>query len=1132
MTLCIRVLGPLAIEVDGHPRRVGGVTQRTVLAVLAAAGGEVVTVDRLVDATWGPTPPSDPGHALQSQVSRIRRALGDDACTVLVHTSAGYRLELPPGSLDADVFRDRAARAQSAWEADDLVVAAAAADEAMALWRAAPYPDVRDSGALRAETNHLDEVRLGLLELRAEVALGRGEPGGAIAQLVPLVEDHPYREGFWLLLARALAASGRQHEALARLRDLRRLLQEDLGADAGPEVDRLYARILQGEAVVTGPAGSVGSVGTVPAALAATLQGRWVGRDEDIRQLVDAWREAGRVTVALVSGEAGIGKTRLAAEVARRLADQGATILYGGCTRDLAMPHEPFLEALGVSSLAELDPPNSALLADPASRRRRVAARVGDRLVENPAGTLLVLDDLHWSDAGTLEVLGSLARRPPSGRVLVLGTVRDTDVDAGHGLVELQADLRRHGPLLQLRLEGLGVHAVAELIDAGASWVRDPAARTRVATHVRGACAGNPFFVTAVIDALGRDPTARADGRLPLPDEVRDVVAARLARLAPATAPVIGMAALLEPAIDVALLAAAMGDPVDDVIRAMDDAARAGLVAEVEVGRYRFIHDITRTAVLRTQSRSRLARGHLALATELEARGGHPADVAHHLRCAGDDAVTRERAARASIAAGEAALAAVAPVDAATQFGATLDLAARLEDVRAELEGRARLGLGIAQREAGDPRFRETLLALAGHAERTGDDGLLVAAALENHRGMWSSLAAPDLERVAVLDRAIARARSDRERARLLARLAIEVVFAPDRDPAPLLERALALALGLDDDRVLAEVRFAQVTAGWGPETAAGLHAVSEELVSITRALGDPVALAHALMWHSVHLRTAGCTREARDVLAEAVALAEQLDHDLLRLFGSGYLCAQAMLEGDVAAASEAAEAVLRHGIATGQPDVGSWYVSILAVLRLAEGRLAEMLDPVLERASSEDDELAQVGPFRGVLVQALMRDGRHDEARALWAEVADALPSAPRDFIWLQTVAVLALSAEDAGDPDRAAALRAMVAPHTPQFINGGVVMWGALDHVVGLLAAASGDATAASAAFERAERLQEAAGARLWQVHTTLARARHLLRTGGDAAVAEALADEASAEAHRLGCPALADAGVALRR
>ncbi len=296
MTLRVRVLGPLEVEIDGQHRPVGGATQRTVLGLLLCSVGHVVTVDRLVNGVWGDRPPGNPQHAVQGQVSRIRRIFDGCADADVVRTTAGYRLELPDGCVDAAQLTAAAEDAEDAIAAGDLAGAGTTADAGMRLWRGPPYHDVRESPAVRAEIIRLEELRLRLLEISAEASLAAGGAAEAVPRLAALRDEHPFRERLWLLLARALAAAGRPHEALAVLRDLGTFLRDELGTDPGPDADELYARILRHENTPaarskSGSPGRAPPTSALPAPLAAVR--RALGSDA-MTSRRDSRRSGGR----------------------------------------------------------------------------------------------------------------------------------------------------------------------------------------------------------------------------------------------------------------------------------------------------------------------------------------------------------------------------------------------------------------------------------------------------------------------------------------------------------------------------------------------------------------------------------------------------------------------------------------------------------------------------------------------------------------------------------------------------------------------------------------------------------------------------------------------------------------------
>jgi predicted ATPase/DNA-binding SARP family transcriptional activator len=283
----IGVLG--AIELwgpDGKPVPLGGPRPRALLAALALNAGRPVSIDQLVDAVYGTEPPGNAQHALQSQVSRIRALLPAGS---LARHPAGYVLSVDPDDVDAHRFERLAAEGRQLLAVGDHANARKALAEALALWRG-PAPTVR-----------LDDLRLSALEDRIETDLALGQPD--VAELRQLAAENPYRERLRGQLMRALAADGRQAEALASFDDARRTLADEFGADPSAELADAHLAVLRG----------ANPVRPVPAQLTS-----FVGRDKEIRRVDEALRVARLVTI---TGPGGAGKTRLAIESARRVRD-------------------------------------------------------------------------------------------------------------------------------------------------------------------------------------------------------------------------------------------------------------------------------------------------------------------------------------------------------------------------------------------------------------------------------------------------------------------------------------------------------------------------------------------------------------------------------------------------------------------------------------------------------------------------------------------------------------------------------------------------------------------------------------------------------------------------------------------
>ncbi len=321
-----------------------------------------------------------------------------------------------------------------------------------------------------------------------------------------------------------------------------------------------------------------------PGALAFGDTIAFVGRADERARLTDAWKDASNGTrrVALVSGEPGVGKTRLAAEIARLAHDDGATVLYGRCDEDLGVPYQPFVEALRpyvatcpVDDLAEQVAPYGGdlsrlvpqlaerlpdlpepLHADAETERYRLFDAVTSFLVKTSgdAPVVLVLDDLHWAAKPTLLLLRHAMRAEWTGRLLIIGTYRDTELGRTHPLADVLADLRREGGAERIALHGLDAEEVAQFVSAAAGHDLDDEGAV-LARRIHAETEGNPFFMGQVLRHLVESGAiVERDGRwlpgadtdaLGIPEGVREVVGRRLAHLRPETNEILAAAAVV-----------------------------------------------------------------------------------------------------------------------------------------------------------------------------------------------------------------------------------------------------------------------------------------------------------------------------------------------------------------------------------------------------------------------------------------------------------------------------------------------------------------------------------------------------------------------------------------------------------
>jgi DNA-binding SARP family transcriptional activator len=650
------LLGSLSVLDDaGRPLDLGGNQSRAVLAVLLAAGGRVITAEALVDILWGEDPPASAPGTLQSYISRLRRALEPDrtrgaGARVLLWEPPGYRLAVDAGDVDFRRFEALADEGRALLgagrpaEARDVLLAADG------LWRGPALVEYRDREFAQGLVARLEDRRIAAIEdrIRSELALGRH--AAVVGELAELVNGHPLQEGFRGQLALALYRSGRQSEALRALSDARDTLREELGVDLGRPLRDLESAILAHDPSLDAPAPAptAASPATAPAAPAPApappRSDRLVGRGAELARLLEALDEAAQcLRVALIEGEPGIGKTRLAEEVAAEATRRGAMVLWGrsfeGGAAPALWPWLPPLRAL-VAALpepAQLTPELEALLSPAAVpgggatavqvARFALVEAVADLLAHSAAArpVVLVLDDLQWADVESLELLTSMVGRLADARLLIVVTVRELEVGRNDTVVATLAALTRSTGARRLALRGLASAATDALVAQTAGQL-DPVAAATI--HARAE--GNPFFTTELARLL-----ASGEG-LPgadVPSGVRDVVRRRLSLLPEATVDLMRVAAVIGRDVDLGLLAAAAGRDLDGCLDDLEPAIvhRLLVAAPDQPGLHRFAHALVREVVVDDISSLRRARLHLRVADALDGSDDNAEILAEHL---------------------------------------------------------------------------------------------------------------------------------------------------------------------------------------------------------------------------------------------------------------------------------------------------------------------------------------------------------------------------------------------------------------------------------------------------------------------------------------------------------------------
>ncbi len=314
----LQLLGTVGLSQGGSAAPLAP-AQRRLLAVLLTHRRHVVSVDALSEALWGDTPPPTARATLQTHLSKLRRTMEDDDGEILVNRPPGYVLEVPTDAVDADRFSCAVDSARAVL-ADAPADALQMLDDCLRIWCGRALAEFADEPWARPEAVRLEELRLAAFELRNDARLASGDPGAAVGEIEALAQEFPFRERFWEQLMVALHRSGRQAEALRAGQTLRLHLRDELGLEPSPTFRALESSIAIDHETPTSPgADALRHAGPGAPIGAPGLATELIGRATDLEHLADA---VGRSRLVTLTGPGGVGKSTLAAELARRLADR------------------------------------------------------------------------------------------------------------------------------------------------------------------------------------------------------------------------------------------------------------------------------------------------------------------------------------------------------------------------------------------------------------------------------------------------------------------------------------------------------------------------------------------------------------------------------------------------------------------------------------------------------------------------------------------------------------------------------------------------------------------------------------------------------------------------------------------
>ena len=1069
----VRLLGPVqVVQVDGATIDLPSQTQRRLLAMLAVSPGRTLRPDFLSDRLGV----SD--GALRKTVGRLRAQLG---IHVLVTDAGGYRLTC---AVDTDLFTQLILDNHGGSDHLDRI------DQALALWTGEVLDEFCHEAWAQPAVAPLEELHALAVEDRAELLIARSRHGEALASLQVHIAQNPLRDRARGLLIQALASDGRQADALRAYQDYRTLLAAELGTEPSAHVRSIERRVSAGWA----DAQSLGRV-----ALHAVLAHGpgLIGRVHELALLESELEQArsGSLHTVLLNGEAGIGKTTLAAAFARaHHQHHGATVLYGRCDEGAAVPLQPFrgivgslvehvalvtltahcerfggeLQRVAPGLMNRIDVPTPPQ-SDDATDRYRLFEAIADlmRRVTANGPLLLVLDDLHWAEPTALLLLRHVARTLVDAPILIVASHRDTGENQSIELRAALADLDR-GHTRRISLTGFSDNELADLVVSVVNAHPGRGSDTLV-SQLRIETGGNPLYAAHLMRHLmesGRIDIDHATVRLlgplddtEIPPSLRDVVWTRVQTLGEVTSQVLSAAAVLGIEFSENVLVDIVDAGDTEVETALDAAIEAGLLVEVEgpTRTLRFTHALVAHALYSELRGIRRRRLHeLAARMLLKSVDLLPQQVtvqlARHWAQAGD----RSEAQRWSTAAADHAYDHLAPTEAARWYELALDHATALGRPDSE---RAALMVkwAQAQHRSGDPLAHATFLLGADMARRSGAHDVLVQAALGNDRG-FMRLGAVETERLDIIEAAlkVVDQHDTTIYARLLALYGRELIHTPQ---ATLRHHVTQKALDLADHstdptlfpRIVADLLYTLWPSGT-PELRRALVARATAAVDATDDPFIQFRMHNAMYIMAVELADPTLAKHSIDRLR--LIASEVKEPRLQWLFGL-VAAFETMMEARLDESEQLSNLMLDIGTQLREPDAFALYAAQLFVNWTFAGRHGELF-PLITQVMKDNPDILGFRLAYGVICVVV---GREDEARQILHEgAANGFTQLPMDFLWKTSIIGYAVLAVELQDAAIAALLYPILEPFGAEVAFNGATSQGYIGAYLGKLASLMG--------------------------------------------------------------------------
>src|SRR4051794_21491702 len=905
----------------------------------------------------------------------------------------------------------------------------------------------------------------------------------------------------------------------------------------------------------------------LPAALCTAPRQRLVGRESEWAELAEAWKrsEAGALEVVLIGGEAGAGKTRLAAEVARHCHDTGASVLLGTCDAELALPYQPWVHALdhllrclpdfGRPALSNRDLADLLVLlpqlermlpglprppaSDPETERYLLFSAV-DRVLSIAAHStpmVILLDDLHWAGRQTLELLRHLVRSGSAAHLMIIATFRDSAADHAEAFAECLVELQRSECVSRIRLGGLDVAGVEQYVAGALGQELDGDLRMLAAAATERS-GGNAFFLGelwrhlihhgVVVRQDDRWVVRRDISSVGAPDSVKEVVGSRMARLSRRARRPLELAAVAGQRVESRVLSLATGMAADEVAAGLDELVDCGFLVVVggHLLTYQFGHALVRDTVEEVMSRSVRAALHLRIAEALEQiyepdQRSVYAELARHF-CAASAVGGLDRGVAYGRLAAAQAKSSGAYDEAISHLQAIVGLVPSESVEATELQ----VELGQVQMRKGHAfKAQDTYKAAFESARRNGRAEQAAHAALGYEEAVHQP-GAPGGPAVRMVSEAI-RLIGDQEGplpVHLQASLSRSLYLAGDQAGAiDAGETALAMARAIDDPESLIAVLQALTVVSADPPR---MLEASTELRDVAMRIGDSWSAAYATGTMFRVQVVLGDLAQAAEVLKQHHVLADRGRFLVFQFMAEVYETILALAAGRFDDAEQFAERAHAIGYSSDTVfDAGVYGLQMFAIRR-EQGRLADVLP--LMRLLSEGDGQAIWQPGLTVLYAEL---GMIDDARRQLESLAPGVFAVvPRDSVWPACLTFLAEACIACADMAHAELLLSELDQYAGRNLMVAMTTcFGPADRLRGGLAHLLGRVDDAETHFQAAMALADRSESPVWRAHV-----HHdwglLALANGDLTRAHALAKQALETATALGMGTLVQKATAL--